>query len=257
MSKYAMTGGATGIGAAIKAQLKDAGHEVFVVDLKNADCDADLSTAEGRAQAVAAIEAWAGDGLDGFIPCAGLGPAARPVSLITKVNYFAAVEMTRALRPLVAKRQGAIVLISSNSAPMPVGNDNYITQLLAGDESGACDTVDALGDAHTAYAGSKKALSYWMREQSITPDYAGAGIRMNAVAPGLTLTPLTDAAFKDEAVGQAMQDFAATVPLGKPGQPEQIASVVCFLLSEAANNMAGSVVFVDGGHDAMLRPREF
>lgn len=257
MSKYAMTGGATGIGAAIKSQLKEAGHEVFVVDLKDADCDADLSTAEGRSQAVAAIEAWAQDGLDGFIPCAGLGPAARPVSLITRVNYFAAVEMTRALRPLVVKRKGAIVLISSNSAPMPVGDDNYVTQLLDGDEAGACDAVDALGDAHTAYAGSKKALSYWMREQSITADYAGAGVRMNAVAPGLTMTPLTDAAFKDEAVGQAMQDFAATVPLGQPGQPEQIASVVCFLLSEAANNMVGSVVFVDGGHDAMLRPREF
>src|SRR5690606_1778884 len=74
MSLYAMTGGAAGIGAAIKAGLQAAGHEVIVADLRDADIIADLSTAEGRAAAVAGIRARAPQGLDGFVPCAGLAP---------------------------------------------------------------------------------------------------------------------------------------------------------------------------------------
>jgi NAD(P)-dependent dehydrogenase (short-subunit alcohol dehydrogenase family) len=47
------------------------------------------------------------------------------------------------------------------------------------------------------------------------------------------------------------------VPMGAVGRPEQIAEVVCFILSSKASFMAGSIVFVDGGHDAMFRPDQF
>ena len=59
MAIYAMTGGATGIGAAIKQQLREQGHQVIVVDIHDADIVADLSTIEGREQAVAGIRAAA------------------------------------------------------------------------------------------------------------------------------------------------------------------------------------------------------
>ena len=54
-----------------------------------------------------------------------------------------------------------------------------------------------------------------------------------------------------------MKDFGDSVPLGAIGQPEQIAEVVCFLLSDRASFVAGAIYFVDGGHDAMLRSDQF
>jgi NAD(P)-dependent dehydrogenase (short-subunit alcohol dehydrogenase family) len=253
MAIYAMTGGATGIGAATKDKLRAAGHTVIVVDLKDADINADLSTASGREAAIEGIKRAAPEGLDGFIPCAGLGPAARPFSLITRVNYFAAVEMTIALKESLAAKRGSIVMVSSNSAPMGA-DPAYVELLLNMEEQGACELIDTK-EAHTAYAGSKLALAQWMRRN--TTAFAQACIRINAVAPGITRTPLTDMAFKDEVVGAAMKDFSETVPLGYVAEPEQIADGIVFLLSDAASFIAGSVLFIDGGHDAMLRPDQF
>ena len=253
MAIYAITGGATGIGVATKDKLRAAGRTVIVVDLKNADINADLATDSGRALAIEGIKEAASDGLDGFIPCAGLGPAARPYSLITKVNYFAAVEMTEALKESLKAKNGAVVMVSSNSAPM--GADKaYVELLLNMDEASACELIDTK-DAHNAYAGSKLAVAQWMRRNATS--FAQEGVRINAVAPGITRTPLTDQAFKDEFVGEAMKDFSKTVPLGFIAEPEQIAEGILFLLSEQASFVNGSVLFIDGGHDAMLRPDQF
>ena len=95
MGHYAMTGGATGIGNAIKQQLTAQGHQVTVVDIKDADIVADLSTAEGRQAAIDGINAAAPDGLDGFVPCAGVGPQVSPASLVGKINYFGALAVYR------------------------------------------------------------------------------------------------------------------------------------------------------------------
>lgn len=135
MGVYAMTGGATGIGAELKTQLLAAGHEVISVDIKEGDIIADLSTAEGRETAVRGIRERAPEGLDGYIPCAGLPPVAKPLSLIARVNYFAVVETVAGLRDLLASRRGSVLLVASNSAPMVPGNDAFVEACLAGDDS--------------------------------------------------------------------------------------------------------------------------
>lgn len=254
MGIYVVTGGATGIGAAIVGQLRAQQHTVIVVDINNADVVADLSTAAGRAQAIAGVLARAADGLDGVVACAGLGPNVKPYSLIAKVNYFGAQATVTGLVDAVASRRGAIVVISSNSASMPGTNEQYINLLLAGNEVEACDLIDTL-DGHNAYAGSKQALTRWMRKQSTA--YAARGVRINAVAPGITRTPLTDKVMDDPILGEVIKEFGKSVPTGAIGQPEQIANGVCFLLSDKASFICGSVLFVDGGHDAMLRPDQF
>lgn len=253
---YAMTGGATGIGAAIKTQLRELGHTVIVVDIKSADIIADLSTEQGCQAAVEEIGQLAPEGLDGFIPCAGLGPAARPASLLTDVNYFGAKLTTIGLIPLLAKKKGAVVIISSNSAPMAQHDEDLLQALAADDRDSASQMLNARDNGiQDAYAGSKLALTRWMRAS--TPEFAGQGIRINAIAPGITKTPLTDAAKQDENVAKAMADFAAAVPSGREGTPDEIAEAVLFLLSEQASFCFGSVFFVDGGSDALLRPNDF
>ncbi len=251
---YAMTGGATGIGAAVKQQLIDRGDQVIVIDIQASDIVADLSTTEGRANALRALEEKAPDGLDGFIPCAGLGPHTKPYSLIARVNFFGSTAMIEGVRPLLEKKKGVIVVISSNSAPLPGYSEDFIKKLLSGDEEQACKLIDTL-DGQTAYGGSKRALAIWMREKSA--EYMRNGVRMNAVAPGVTQTAMTDGVFNDETFGSAIKEFSEMTPYGSVAQPEMIADSILFLLGPQSEFICGSVLFVDGGTDAMLRPTEF
>lgn len=254
MAVYAMTGGATGIGAALKEQLRQQGDTVIVVDIKDGDIVADLATAAGRLAAIEGIEALAPEGLDGFIPCAGLGPHVGNHALVARVNYFAVIATIEGLREAVAKRSGSILLVSSNSAPMMANEDEFVQLCLGDDEEAACELVNGR-DGHTAYAGSKRAITMWMRQN--VNDYARGGVRLNAVAPGITRTPLFEAGLETEEFGQAMRDFSDMTPLGRDGQPDDIANVMRFLLSVEASFVCGAVVFVDGGTDALMRPDSF
>jgi NAD(P)-dependent dehydrogenase (short-subunit alcohol dehydrogenase family) len=254
MRTYAITGGATGIGAELKRQLLAAGHRVISVDIKEGDVIADLSTGPGRQAAVDGVRALAPEGLDGFIPCAGLPPVAKPLSLITRVNYFAVVATVEGLRDLLEKKKGTVLFVSSNSAPMVGADDVYVQACLAGDEEAACTHIEGR-DGHTAYAGSKRAVTMWMRRHVV--DYAAAGVRLNAVAPGITMTPLAERVFADAELGPVMKQFGEMVPVGHTAQPVQIANVMRFMLSAEADNVCGAVFFVDGGSDAMLRPDDF
>jgi NAD(P)-dependent dehydrogenase (short-subunit alcohol dehydrogenase family) len=252
MGIYAMTGGATGIGAAIKEQVRARGDQMIVVDIRDADVVADLSKPEGRAAAIAGILERTPEGLDGFVACAGLGPNNAP-ALVARVNYFGAVELLEGLRDALARRRGAAVIISSNSAPMSTDAD-YVATLLAGDERGAVSHLEGK-DGQTAYSGSKLAVARWVRRNAAA--WAAQGVRMNAVAPGYITTPLSQAAAADPRYADAMKAFVDSIPVGRAGEPEDIANVVSFLLTPAASFICGSVLFVDGGHDAMFRPDQF
>ena len=157
------------------------------------------------------------------------------------------------LAELLGKSKGAAVLISSNSAPMST-DSKFVDLLLDGDENAALAHVEGI-DGQAAYSGSKQAVARWMRRN--INRFAQLGIRVNAIAPGYTQTPMTQAVEESEEYGQAIRDFMASIPVGRPGQPEDMAKATAFLLSDTASFICGSVIFVDGGHDAMLRPDQF
>jgi NAD(P)-dependent dehydrogenase (short-subunit alcohol dehydrogenase family) len=79
-------------------------------------------------------------------------------------------------------------------------------------------------------------------------------VRLNAVAPGITRTPLSERVLADAEMGPAIRAFGEQVPLGAAASPAQVAAVMAFMLSPAANFVCGSLFYVDGGSDAMLRP---
>jgi NAD(P)-dependent dehydrogenase (short-subunit alcohol dehydrogenase family) len=254
MGKYAVTGAASGIGAAIAAKLKSLGHQIVSVDLRNADINVDLSTPAGRQTAIDAICAAAPEGLDGFVPCAGVGPQTNPVTLVTKINYFGTVVMVDALKDLLAKKRGSVLLISSNSAWIAPYDQSYMNALLEGDEAKAVEIIANL-DGQTAYGGGKQALARWMRRNNLA--FAQAGIRINAIAPGYTRTNMTADGHKDPNYGAAMDAFVKSIPIGRPGEPEDQAEAAAFLLGDKAGFISGSVLFVDGGHDALFRSDQF
>ena len=247
--RFAVTGSASGIGAAVRTRLEAAGHDVFGVDVRDADVDADLSTPDGREAAVAAVESWCGGRLDGLVPSAGLGPQV-PGDGVVRVNYFGAVSIVNGLRPALSHgTDPSVVVIASNGATTTPGiNPALVEACLAGDEEAACG---ALTHPAIDYGGAKLALSRWVRRQAPGPAWAGMGIRLNAVAPGATQTPLLQGGLDDPQLGAAIRGFP--VPTGGFAEPDDIAVVVELLLSPAARFVCGSVWYVDGGTDALLR----
>lgn len=254
MGTFAVTGAASGIGQAVAEQLKADGNDVITVDIHNAEINGDLSDREQLGSVIEAIQDRAQGGLDGLVPCAGLGPEFGDKAKIPLVNYFSVVDMVNALRPALKKKAGAIVLISSNSSQIMEYNADYIAALLDDNRSEAVKIAGAV-DGQTLYGGGKQALARWMRH--VNPQFAADGIRMNAVAPGYTESGMTKAGMDDPEFGQAIRDFVNSIPIGRPGVPEDQANAVSFLLSDKASFITGSVLFVDGGHDAVFRPDKY
>ena len=250
MGTYVVTGSATGIGAAVRAQLNSAGHRVIGVDIKQSDIQADLASSEGRQQAVAEIIRHAPEGLTGLITCAGVASHMPDAALIASLNYFGSVALIDGLRHHLTGANASVVMISSNSAPHDT-SEAYLAALRDGDEASARAVAVEIG-GHQSYAGSKRAVAQWMRRQA--PAMAREGIRINAVAPGFIETPMTDAVMNDPNYGDAIKQFLQSIPVGRAGQANEVANVICFLLSEQASFVSGSLVYIDGAHDAMFRP---
>ena len=252
MRVIAVSGSASGIGAATRARLEAAGDRVIGIDLRGAEVTADLATAEGRRQAVDGIRRAAGGRLDGLVVCAGIGPQAEPWSAIVSLNYFGAQTLLAELRDLLAAgTQPAAVAVSSNSAGLPGMETPIVAACLDGDEAEA-RRLALTYDGQRAYAGSKLALARWVRRQAPRPEWAGAGIRLNAVVPGAVQTPLLQAGLDHPVFGDAIRGFP--IPLGGFGRPEQIAAAIAFLLGPDAAFCSGTLLYVDGGTDALVRP---
>ena len=253
MGTIVVTGSASGLGAATADRLKRDGHRVIGVDRHRAECVADLGTAEGRRSAVLAIAKTCGGALDGVVSCAGLGPY-DDAKAVTRVNYFGAAAMLDDLRDCLARgREPAAVAISSVAGAVEaLAIPEYLEACHAGDEARALEIIDAR-DGNTAYVNAKRALAQGVRRRA--PAWGALGIRLNAVAPGKTETPMLDALLAHPDHAPAIR--ALPVPLQRPAPPEEVAAAVVFLLGPDARYVHGQVLFVDGGSDAVMRPDVF
>jgi NAD(P)-dependent dehydrogenase (short-subunit alcohol dehydrogenase family) len=248
---YAVTGSASGIGAAVRARLLDAGHQVVGVDRADADVIADLSRPAGRRAAADGVRAACGGVLSGLVTCAGLaGLPGRPASVLVSVNYFGTVELVDALREELAAGSGSVVAISSNSATCQPGFSlDLVEACLDGDEAAAGALADE-GESLVAYPATKTAIARWIRRNATKPEWIGAGVRLNALAPGLVETPLAAEQRNDPTVGPLVAMFP--LPMGRGGMPAEIAAAVDFLLHNEF--CVGTVLLIDGGTEALLRP---
>ena len=106
MRTAAVTGSASGIGAAVRARLERDGARVIGVDLRGAEIEADLATPAGRKTAVEGVRAACGGTLDALVACAGLGPHVERWAAIVSVNHFGAVAVLAGLRDALSAGAG-------------------------------------------------------------------------------------------------------------------------------------------------------
>ena len=235
-----VTGGSRGIGAAISRELGAAGAHVAVNYARDAEsagavCAAvreaggeataiqgDVSTAEGAAALVETVESDVGP-IGILVNNAGITRDDLIMRLseedwrdVIDTNLSGAFFTCRALsRPMLKRRAGVIVNITS--------------------------IVGVHGNAgQSNYAASKAGLIGLTK--ALAKELGGRGIRVNAIAPGYIATELTEAL-----PDQAREAILSNTPLGRLGEPDDVARAVRFLCSDAAAFVTGEVLAVDGG----------
>jgi NAD(P)-dependent dehydrogenase (short-subunit alcohol dehydrogenase family) len=146
------------------------------------------------------------------------------VQRVYEMNVFAPLRMLQAAARAMLGRGGAIVNVTSRLATI------------------AIDSINVYGSAKAALAGLTRGAAI---------EFAAEGIRVNAVAPGLTETPLIQAWISEQDDPDAFRaDLAGSVPLKRLATPEEVAAAIAFLASDAAGHITGASLAIDGGYTA-------
>jgi NAD(P)-dependent dehydrogenase (short-subunit alcohol dehydrogenase family) len=228
-----ITGASGGIGRALAQQLHTQGHRVVAVGRdaeRLADVPAalrvaaDTTTPEGAALAIAACQEALGAAPTGLAHCVGstlIAPLHRTRTEayreLMRINLDSAVFMLQAWLGGLQGGPGAAVLASSVVARIGVAN-------------------------HEAIAAAKGGVEALVRSAAAT--YAAQGVRVNAVAPGMTETPMTASMLKLPAMREGA---SRQYPLGGVQSAAQVADAMAWLLSDGAARLTGQVIAVDGG----------
>ena len=240
---FAVTGGGSGIGRGVCRRLAGAGARVAVLDVNGAAAEEVAREAGGEAHLLdvtdpdCVSEVFGRlDSLQGLVTCAGISDVA-PIVAMTPQAWRRVVGvqldgtffcLQAAARTMVAQGTGGTI-VNTASINATFGHRGL-----------------------SAYSAAKAGIAMLTRVAAL--ELAQTGIRVNAVAPGIVETGMTSEVVQDPDFVQA---WSAAIPLGRIGQPDDIADVVAFLCSPQSRWMTGQVLAVDGGGSLRAEPKMF
>lgn len=230
-----VTGASSGIGAAIAEQLSNQGVRVFGAQRTSSNYEdilSDLSDPKAPEEIISVIKKVTGR-LDILINNAGIMTEGTVEETTLKnwnrhlsINLTAPFLLIREAMPLLREFRGSIVNLGS---------------------------VEGIGNnpRHPAYGASKSGLHGLTR--AVAVDHGKDGVRCNAVAPGWIDTPLNENFVKgmDDPIG-FREKLSDIHPIGRSGQPSEVAELICWLVSDAASFVTGQVWTIDGGRMTKL-----
>lgn len=243
-----LTGVSSGIGARTAAVLARHGVPLVGID-RNAPMEfsgifvqADLSSQAGVEAAAAAVAAAAPHGIAGLANIAGV-PGTAPWRTVLSVNVFGVRGLVRALVPQLGEGTAVVNLASGVAVQWREVKDRCSAFALAEDQSAALDSV--AGDEEItggSYLFSKQCVR--LLTEHLAAELLPKRIRVNSVSPGPVVTPILEDFKKDH--GRDKVEGAGAL-LGRFGEPDDIASVIDFLLCGESAWVNGSDIRVDGG----------
>ena len=107
-------------------------------------------------------------------------------------------------------------------------------------------------DPLLVYGSTKRALARWVRRQAPSSAWAGAGIALNAVAPGIVRTPMTEPILAHAGAAELLT-ASVPMPFGGVAGPDAVAAAIAFLTAETTTAITGQLLFIDGGADCVAR----
>lgn len=237
-----VTGGSRGIGLAVVTALEEFGARVVIADLlDDAGTEAAASFPSGRVEYAHLDVTDATSVEETFAAVAGRhGSVDILVTSAGIANHQPSLELAReAWDKVLAVNATGTFWCAREAARHMSGRGGSIVAI--GSMSGELANAP---QRQAAYNASKGAVH--LAVKSLAIEFADQGIRVNAVAPGYVGTELT----KDGVPTDWWDDWVRRTPMARLGRPEEIASLVAFLASDAASYMTGSIVLIDGGYSA-------
>lgn len=236
-----VTGGASGIGLACVEALAELGAKVVIADLDIPAVDAAVSAMAGKGYETSGVvmdvtdrervDAVADEigAIDILVNNAGIALSEIPAEEMEDARWLKVLDVNLNGSFWCARAFGRHMLAAGKGSIVNVGSmSGFIVNR-------------PQGQAH--YNASKAAVHQMTK--SLAAEWGDRGVRVNAVAPTYIRTPLNEFADKQ---GEMYKRWIDGTPMARFGEPEEVASVVAFLASDAASLMTGSVVLADGGY---------
>jgi glucose 1-dehydrogenase len=244
-----VTGGESGIGAACVAALSAAGADIGVIyhkDAGEAEASASVARANGRSAAIARADV----GLEQDVEAAfdRIGAAIGIPDILVNAaginmsgDHVADMELGQWERMLRTDLTGSFLTCR-----------RFVRDLQQAGRGGAIINITSIhafvmragGADYDAAKGGQRNLT-----RTLALEVARKNITVNAIAPGMILTPMNERAMTDEEYRRSLE---RNIPAGRAGKPEEVAAVAVFLASPAAAYITGSTVTIDGGLSLML-----